>query len=230
MNTETQLITKPPSTLHRIKSSNIVNSTIASATASLGSATASLGSATSSLGTSEPISWPVWIAIILILAILGINVFGYLAQGTQFFANIAKVFTDLFAKLFGSVSKQVIGTSAQGVGGVAQGVNALAQQTVQATQVSSSASPSAISPTDTTIQNALNSALQTQNHEQQDGVLADDALSSIQMNKSSGKSGYCYIGEERGFRSCVKVGENDTCMSGDIFPSSEICVNPSLRQ
>jgi hypothetical protein len=25
------------------------------------------------------------------------------------------------------------------------------------------------------------------------------------------------------------VGPNDTCMSGDIFPSQDICVNPSLR-
>jgi hypothetical protein len=43
------------------------------------------------------------------------------------------------------------------------------------------------------------------------------------------KSGYCYIGEDRGFRSCVKVSQHDTCMSGDIFPSRDICINPNLR-
>jgi hypothetical protein len=42
-------------------------------------------------------------------------------------------------------------------------------------------------------------------------------------------AGWCYIGEDRGFRSCSKVNENDTCMSGEIFPSQEICVNPNLR-
>ena len=57
----------------------------------------------------------------------------------------------------------------------------------------------------------------------------DDATSSTQRT-SSGKAGYCYIGEDRGFRSCVSVNERDTCMSGDIFPSNEICVNPSLRE
>jgi len=37
------------------------------------------------------------------------------------------------------------------------------------------------------------------------------------------------IGEDQGYRSCIQVGDNDTCMSGDIFPSQEICVNPKLR-
>lgn len=61
------------------------------------------------------------------------------------------------------------------------------------------------------------------------GYNADDSYSSIQKSKSSSKSGWCYIGEDRGFRSCINVGENDTCMSGDIFPTSDICVNPNLR-
>jgi hypothetical protein len=44
------------------------------------------------------------------------------------------------------------------------------------------------------------------------------------------KSGFCYVGEDRGIRSCVKVNESDMCMSGDIFPTQAICVNPSLRE
>jgi len=59
-----------------------------------------------------------------------------------------------------------------------------------------------------------------------DSVEPDQANSSIQ---SSGKSGYCYIGDSNGVRTCAKVGVNDTCMSGDIFPSNDICINPNLR-
>jgi len=58
---------------------------------------------------------------------------------------------------------------------------------------------------------------------------ADNATSSIQSSKTASKSGWCFIGEDRGFRSCIQVGENDMCMSGDIFPSQDICVNPTLR-
>lgn len=56
----------------------------------------------------------------------------------------------------------------------------------------------------------------------------DDATSVTQSGGRS-KSGYCYIGEDRGFRSCIRVGENDQCMSGDIFPTMDICINPNLR-
>ena len=59
--------------------------------------------------------------------------------------------------------------------------------------------------------------------------LPDDSMSSTQRLGPS-KSGYCYIGEDRGFRSCIPVRDGDVCMSGDIFPSQAICVNPSLRE
>lgn len=60
------------------------------------------------------------------------------------------------------------------------------------------------------------------------GPKPDDALSRIQSS-NSGKAGWCFIGEDRGFRTCSEIGQNDKCMSGDIFPSHEICMNPNLR-
>ncbi len=58
---------------------------------------------------------------------------------------------------------------------------------------------------------------------------ADDSTSRIQMKPAS-NSGFCYIGEDRGFRSCIEVGEGDVCMSGNIFPTDAICINPNLRE
>lgn len=58
---------------------------------------------------------------------------------------------------------------------------------------------------------------------------ADDTTSVTQKNQS-GKAGYCYIGEDRGFRSCVKVEAGDKCMSGEVFSRQDICVNPTLRE
>jgi len=51
-----------------------------------------------------------------------------------------------------------------------------------------------------------------------------------QYNKSISKKGYCYVGNDRGHRSCVKVSDDDECMSGEVFPSIDICINPSLRE
>jgi len=43
------------------------------------------------------------------------------------------------------------------------------------------------------------------------------------------ENGYCYIGYDNGQRECVDVYAGDVCMSGEIFPSLDICVNPKLR-
>ena len=84
-----------------------------------------------------------------------------------------------------------------------------------------------------TLNQSLNQQKQNQNQNQpqsdQDNYYADDSNSSIQSSKPSSKSGWCFIGEDRGFRSCIQVNQNDKCMSGDIFPSQEICINPNLR-
>lgn len=57
----------------------------------------------------------------------------------------------------------------------------------------------------------------------------DNSSSSTQSSKIANKAGYCYIGEDRGFRSCIKIDEGDNCMSGNIFPSEALCINPNLR-
>ena len=54
----------------------------------------------------------------------------------------------------------------------------------------------------------------------------DLSNSSIQTNRLD--KGYCYVGTDRNYRTCVKVNERDQCMSGDIFPTRKICVNPSF--
>ena len=58
----------------------------------------------------------------------------------------------------------------------------------------------------------------------------DDAGSKTQSTKSNSKPGFCYIGEDRGFRSCIKVEDANMCMSGEIFPTKDICINPTLRE
>jgi hypothetical protein len=48
--------------------------------------------------------------------------------------------------------------------------------------------------------------------------------------KKTVKGGYCYIGTDRTFRSCVKVNPGDVCMSNQIYPTKDICINPNLRK
>ena len=185
----------------------------------------------------ENISWTTWILIIIVLAILGFNVFAYLAKGTQFTANLLGEGSSWVSSLVGPTAKQTVDVSASGAkagidvaaSGATAAINA-ATGTFQP-NVATSSQPGQTVGTelvqDKTPENALSKSLNDAS--QSNHVEADDSYSSIQMTKSSSKSGWCYIGEEKGVRSCVSVGVNDMCMSGDIFPTNEVCVNPNLR-
>jgi hypothetical protein len=177
-----------------------------------------------------------WILIILILAFLGFNIFVYLAKGTQ---DIANFFAPLIGKIFGTtvaVTGQAVDVSAEGAkvvvgetaGAIESGLTAIqnitpngAPSTIKGQQLSQQQNGGQMD------QSTLNKALNTaqQNQQQQYDYQANEATSSVHGNQS----GWCYIGEDRGFRTCAQVGANDTCMSGDIFPTQEICMNPNLR-
>ncbi len=180
-----------------------------------------------------------WLLVILILAFLGFNIFVYLAQGTQV---VADIFGPLVKTIFGTtlaVTGEVVDVSAEGakkvVGGTAdvieKGLTAIQDITPNASIASSKVKGETVSQQPTiqqqdqsTLNRALNTA-QNQQSQQQD-YQAYEASTSVH---SAGKSGWCYIGQDRGYRSCAQVGDNDTCMSGDIFPTHEICMNPNLR-
>lgn len=183
-------------------------------------------------------TWKTWTLIIVILAILGFNIFVYLAKGTQVTANIVATVTKWFAGLFGPTVKQTVNVSAvgakAGIDTVAQATN----DTIDAIPGTMASTSQGSSPMNTNtlknmnleqdnLNNALNDSLNDSN--KTTVVEADDSYSSIQRSKSSNKSGWCFIGEDKGARSCMAVGPNDMCMSGDIFPTMEVCVNPNLR-
>ena len=55
---------------------------------------------------------------------------------------------------------------------------------------------------------------------------ADKSESPIQ-NGSTMKSSWCLIGEQNGRRGCVEVNDASKCMSGQVFPNAEMCLNPT---
>lgn len=46
---------------------------------------------------------------------------------------------------------------------------------------------------------------------------------------SSEQHGFCYVGKQNNLRYCAKVTSKSKCMSGDIFPTMDLCINPKLR-
>jgi hypothetical protein len=207
------------------------------------------------------VSWQTWLIIFLLLTLLGINIFAYLAKGTEETMTLfQKVFAPILA-FFGiktlETTKQVVESSATGT---KAGVDIVAGATTSALDiVEDTISPSATSGTSVGVstsqnqsqpkgqyagsslpvkqkinetendveqwqQNSLEKALQDASQKRNGGEpLPND--SSI----PTGKAGWCFIGEESGIRTCSEIGVNDMCMSGDIFPTQAVCMNPNLR-
>lgn len=46
----------------------------------------------------------------------------------------------------------------------------------------------------------------------------------------SGKAQWCLVGEYNGTRGCINVSDQDKCLSGQVFPSQQQCLNPNLSQ
>lgn len=59
----------------------------------------------------------------------------------------------------------------------------------------------------------------------------NNKLNNMSPDKKSALSenAYCYIGYDNGQRECMEAYAGDVCMSGEIFPSLDICINPKLR-
>jgi len=227
-------------TINNSGSNNNINNTPTLFANTNSTATTSEGSGFFSYISS--ISITTWIIIIIIFAFLGFNIFIYLAKGTQEFTDIFKPIVTKIMSVFGVASGQTINTTATGAKAV---VDATAttldtnltslQNATQGKKANSSVGgsnlSSAIPQPDIMQNNALNQSLNKNrakdNISQPTTYIADNSTSNIQ--KTTSKSGYCYIGEDKGYRSCMYVNENDTCMSGDIFPTQEICINPNLR-
>ena len=205
--------------------------------------TPSLDSDSSSEGMFS--SWWVWIFIILLLAYLGFNIFNYLAKGAQTTNDVLSPFWAYIMSFFNygptitpsedtdvDVNDNVGNDSNDQEGGSKD----IGKKPISAENAKPNpASLSKINPESTSNPNAhdnaqntaLNRALNISKQQEltKQDYVANDSYDSTQQ----GKAGWCYIGSEQGYRSCSQVGEADTCMSGNIFPTQDICVNPSLR-
>lgn len=193
------------------------------------------------MNTLKNVNMTTWLIIILILAFLGFNIFQYLASGTE---TVNRFLAPLLKNIFGitiGVTSQAVDVTAEGAKQVVSGTagviekgltavqeitptNSVGPTNMKGSNLNTTSQSSQVSPPTkkemNSILNTTSKNLSSQDYE------AQEASSSIH---NVGERGWCYIGEDRGFRTCSEVGVNDTCMSGDIFPSREICMNPNLR-
>lgn len=189
-----------------------------------------------------------WLILIIVLAFVGFNIFNYLAKGTDLLVEITLFFTYIFA----TISKFIVNMSAIGTQS-ASNVGASAIDTSsEVVKENTDGKPN--EPIVQQNNEELEQQQQQQQGQQQQGQQQQLYMqqqkpyptSYPQSNEfppsqtemepmpasamdADNKSGWCLVGQEQGFRSCIEVNEFDKCISGNIFPSKDICTNPNLR-
>ena len=190
----------------------------------------SMTPSTASVGSER--DWVKIALVIAVLALLGINVFTYLSQITEWFR---KTFGPLFAGTVGTVAsvagdtaKQTIKTASAGTQGVIEEVSKGAESGITELQ-------NVLGGKGMIRNNIDGKGLQTSLSQTESQFVIDQDMDDASTDflsrktKGHGNAGYCYIGEDRGVRSCMYVGNGDRCMSGMIYPTMDVCVNPNLR-
>lgn len=56
----------------------------------------------------------------------------------------------------------------------------------------------------------------------------DAPENTIQKPITSNKYNWCLVGEYQNKRGCMPITESDKCLSGQVFPTQKMCLNPNL--
>lgn len=207
------------------------------------------------------------IFVIILLAVLGFNVFNYLAQGTDIASSILAPIAYVVTILGGDTAKTTLQHTSQGTQTIASESSNLLQTLLKfitdvfnnSVQFIADTSTSGIDYLQSSIkQDKITSITGTETKNQNKNESTDDenilknertlekrveevstSIKDLIVKKEdklpqptrsdSQQHGFCYVGKEKNLRHCAKVSSNSKCMSGDIFPTMDLCINPKLR-
>jgi len=177
-----------------------------------------------------------YLGVLLVLALLGYNLFAAMGDVTDRTAGFLRPLLAFFGIKLGETVKTTASTAADGgkfaldiaSGTVGSATDLLTGQggepTTKESRKVNAASRKALERVKKVgIRERKNRA-----HPPPESDLSTSATQGVP--KRRGKGGYCYIGEDNGIRSCLRVSNASDCMSGEIFPTRDVCINPNLRE
>jgi hypothetical protein len=165
--------------------------------------------------------------ILLIFSFLGINLLTILGNIFQTFIQIIGPLISQILSIFGYTTGTVLNKTADIVADTAKSGIDIAEGSIQS--VGNILRDASNPHVDETAKRNLDSALN-------DGTTAsgipnaDSSENPIQRPITSGKQNWCLVGEYQGKRGCIEVTEHDRCLSGQVFPSQKMCLNPTFSQ
>lgn len=169
--------------------------------------------------SAQSVDWKIAMIVFLVIIIIIFTSLGSLASD---FISDVLYSTGWF---IGKSSDIISNTSETGIdianGAVHNGSDLL----IKASKRNSNDAPTSIGSTIATHKDNNND-----NNDNKGEPSADKTSNPIQNPISSGKSNWCLVGEYQGRRGCIAISDSDKCMSGQIFPSQQACLNPTFSQ
>jgi hypothetical protein len=171
------------------------------------------------------------LSVLVILAILGINLLTFggnlLEVFTKFINNlltIIKPFIVSLLSIFGYTTGYTLNTTSNIIANTGKTSLDIADGSIHSLgNIFIQSSLPNIKPEEKkNIDNTLNLSTIRFNTPQ-----TDTTASPIQNPISSNKSNWCLVGDYAGKRGCIEIGEHDKCMSNQVFPTQQLCLNPN---
>jgi hypothetical protein len=164
------------------------------------------------------------LTVLLVLSFLGINMLAYMGNMLQTISNIfGPLFTQILS-IFGYTAGTVIDKSTGIVTDVAKSGIDLTGDTIQsAAGLLKDASRGQV---DATAVNQLDRSINSSKPGTNQPV-PDASVDPIQKPITAGKVNWCLVGEYQGKRGCIEVNDDSKCMSGQVFPTQNLCLNPT---
>jgi hypothetical protein len=167
------------------------------------------------------------LAVLLIFSFLGINILTILGNIVQTFIQIIGPLVSQILSIFGYTTGTVLNKTADVVSDTAKTGIDIAEGSIQSVGniLRDASNPNVNDKTKYSLDNALNTGKVSSGD-----PIADTSENPIQRPITAGKQTWCLVGEYQGKRGCIEVNEHDRCLSGQVFPSQKMCLNPTLSQ
>lgn len=172
------------------------------------------------------------LVVLLILSFLGINLLDIISDIIKYIVSLFEPIVSQLLSLLGYTAGNVLNKSADIVSDTGKITLDIAEGTVQNVgNLMIKASKNNLNPNtraklERTLEDDIDNNYLNTNYSMPENDVTENP---IQNPISSSKTGWCLVGEYKNKRGCIEVTEQDKCMSGQIFPSQQICLNANMQ-
>jgi len=168
-----------------------------------------------------------FLLFILSLSLLGINFFDFVGNVFDKVMEVLKPVLSQSVSIFNSSAGTLINTSADAIQDVAQVTGDVAAGSLHS--VGDLLIKSSNDINKHTPYKPLDIAVNTSPAPKTEEPKPNATTSPIQTTTQN-KGSWCLVGDFKDQRGCVEMREHDKCMSGQVYPSQSVCLNPNLSQ